>query len=82
MKKTKKHVFSHVDPEKIAKIENNSKDGTAKEMVKTDNVPAFVYRDLKRTGMIISVFILSLVLLYGIQIKTSWLTPVLKKFGL
>jgi hypothetical protein len=85
MKKTKKHHFKHTDPE-IAAQAKTTKDGqkvTANpERSQKDMVPSFVYRDLKRTIIIITGFILALVTLYVIQIKTDWLTPVLKVFGI
>jgi hypothetical protein len=81
MQKHKKHQFSHTDPEqsKVQKVES--------EKVKpgldiNDKVPKFVYRDLKRTTYIVGGFIIVLGILYAVQVKTNWLEPVLKVFGL
>jgi uncharacterized membrane protein len=81
MKKHKKHQFSHTDPEhlKVQKVEG---DNVKTELDANDNVPKFVYRDLKRTGYIIGIFIALLIALYFVQTKTNWLAPVLKVFGL
>lgn len=82
MKKTKKHQFAHVDPEKSPNlIEVKTKSGDT-YVKKEDNIPNFVYRDLGRTTYIISIFLALLLALYLIQTKTDWLAPVLKIFGI
>lgn len=80
MKQKKKHQFAHVDPEKTKSTNVESNDLVfAPE--KEDRVPDFVYRDLVRTGIIIGAFVALIIALYVIQLKTNWLAPVLKIFG-
>jgi hypothetical protein len=82
MKKAKKHQFSHVDPETVKKGEKITTKSSKTVEKKEDTIPTFVYRDLGRTTYIIAGFLVLLAALYLIQIKTNWLAPVLKFFGI
>jgi uncharacterized membrane protein len=80
MKKSKRHTFYHADPEKI--VPKNIAKENSSQVQEEDRVPDFVYRDLKRTAVIVGLFILLVVVLYFVQIKTGLMSPVLKKFGI
>ena len=82
MKNTKKHSFTHVDPEQINEAEQITTKSGEVIAKKDDNIPKFVYRDLGRTTYIIVGFLVLLAALYLIQIKTNGLAPVLKIFGI
>ena len=81
MKKSKKHIFAHVDPENKPQKEV-AKNGKEVRKKTDDNIPSFVYRDLGRTGYIIAAFLAILAAIFLIQQKTNWLNPVLKLFGI
>ncbi len=83
MKTHKKHNFSHKDPEKT-----NSNINPVKTIEKSKNIKVkdsefrLIGHDLKKTIIMVIVFFLITALLYLIQIKTDWLSPALKIFGL
>lgn len=78
MKKNIKHKFRHQDPEKVI----TSKKSTPMKEIKVSKNLSYETADLKKTGILISIFVLSIILLYFVQIKTDLLRPVLKLFGL
>lgn len=82
MKKSKKHQFVHQDPENQTKANSTEAVTAGEKSASKDTVAPFVYRDLKRTGYIIFIFILILAGVYLIQAKTDWLNPVFKLFGI
>lgn len=84
MKTHKKHNFSHKDPEKTnndilnptqTKQESKNDEGKNSEFM-------LIRRDLKKTIIMVAIFFVITALLYIIQIKTDWLSPALKIFGL
>lgn len=80
MKKTKKHIFHHPDPEKVAQskeVKTQSVSPKAK-----NGTQSFIQRDLKKTILSITAFIALLAIIYLISIKTGYLKPVYKIFGL
>lgn len=80
----KKHHFVHADPEREAIAEKTS-EKKLKSIEKKDTggyTTEFISIDLKRTIIMIGIFVLLLLALYITQIKTSFFIPILKKFGL
>jgi len=83
MKTRKKHSFKYTDPEKKP-IENTRKETKKKTIDKKPQqlVPDYVNRDLKRTLIIIGIFLAILVIIYIIQLKTEILNPIRQIFNL
>jgi hypothetical protein len=85
MKKVKKHNFSHIDPESTrntnTKEEVTGDVKSQKITAPTDNL-AFIKKDLLKSIVLISIFLLLLVVLYLVQTRTELFRPVLKLFGI
>lgn len=83
MRKIRKHHFSHKDPEQIETQNVHKADGSKLKHVqqKIDNL-SFIKRDLKRTVIVISAFVILLIIIYIIQSKTALFNPILRLFGL
>jgi hypothetical protein len=80
MKKTKKHIFTHRDPEAV-KVAQNTKPAELVDAPKNDELTV-IKRDLTKTVLTILAFVAIVVVLYLIQTKTGLLKPVLRIFGL
>jgi hypothetical protein len=80
MKKIKKHVFTHRDPETQTvapeKISSLGAETTQKDEL------AVIKKDFRKTVLVILAFVIIIVAFYFIQTKTSLLKPVLRIFGL
>lgn len=89
MKKPKRHYFAHKDPEAASgqvqePQENEHKKGETKVKKAVIDDPALfaIKKDLKKTGLSILLFLVLLLILFFVQLKTNILSPVLKLFGL
>lgn len=82
MKRNIKHKFVHKDPEKTApKIKSSDKSKGVYDLSDTDNY-LLIKKDLKKTVIIIILFLITIAAVYLIQEKTSLLKPILSKFSL
>ena len=78
MKKNIKHKFTHSDPE-IPKIKSTKTSSKGKAVEAENN---FALADLKKTLILIAIFVAVITAIYFTQTKTGLLGPVLKIFGL
>jgi len=77
MKRKAKHNFAHEDPENL----KQSKVTEEKKNITSDDF-TLIKNDLKRTGITISLFVVAILTLYVIKIRTDWFTVLLSKIGL
>lgn len=87
MKKPKIHHFVHKDPER-AQIQTESKKTDkldlkpSKKQIPVSYENQLEKKDLKKTIIVITSFIIVLIALYFIQTKTNLLNSLLQKFGI
>jgi hypothetical protein len=80
MKKLKKHVFVHRDPQAL-KVAPETEKGDVFIPQKNEGLET-VGKDLKKTIITILVFVAIIIAFYYLQTKTGLLKPVLRIFGL
>lgn len=80
----KKHHFRYADPESVgvAEVRNDTEKTEKIATSAPTKEHVNIKKDLKKTVIVIGLFIIVIIALFFIQEKTNLLNPLLKRFGI